>query len=187
MKTTPQAVVLVEGESDRAALQTLAAREGRDLAAEGVAIVPMGGVTNTRAFASHCGPVGLDLPLAGLYDAPEEAHVRRGLAAAGFPTADEPDALHDLGFYKCTADLEDELIRALGPSSVEDVIAAEGELRSLRLLAGMPAQRGWTRDALLRRFLGSQAGRKARYAARFVEALEPAQVPAPLTSVLARV
>lgn len=187
MEATPRAVVLVEGESDRAALEALAARAGRDLAADGVAIVPMGGVTNIRTFASHYGPLGLDLPLAGLYDAPEEALVRRGLIAAGFPAAHEPGALHDLGFHQCTSDLEDELIRALGTTTVEDVIAAEGETRSLQLLASMPAQRAWTRDAVLHRFLGSQAGRKARYAALLADALAPDDVPAPLTAVLTRV
>jgi hypothetical protein len=185
--TTPRAIVLVEGESDRAALQALADREGRDLADEGVAIVPMGGVTNTRAFALRYGPHGLGLPLAGLYDAPEEAHVCRGLTDAGLPAARDPHALQELGFFRCTTDLEDELIRGLGVPAVEEVIAAEGEERSLRLLAGMPAQRGWTREAVLRRFLGSQAGRKARYAALLVDALDPDALPVPLTSVLSRV
>jgi predicted ATP-dependent endonuclease of OLD family len=36
-------VVLVEGASDRRAVETLARRRGRDLQAEGVAVVPMGG------------------------------------------------------------------------------------------------------------------------------------------------
>ena len=50
----------------------------------------------------------------------------------------------------------------------------------------MPAQRGWTRVEVLRRFLGSQSGRKARYAALFVRALAPGRVPGPLAAVLAR-
>ncbi|GAA1625149.1 TOPRIM nucleotidyl transferase/hydrolase domain-containing protein [Georgenia ruanii] len=184
---TPRAVVLVEGNSDRTALLTLAARTGRDLAADGVEVVAMGGITNTRAFAARYGPRGLGVPLAGLYDAPEETHLRRGLAAAGLPAALEPGALPALGFFACTADLEDELIRALGVAAVEEVIAAAGEARSLRLLAGMPAQRTWTREAVLRRFLGVRSGRKARYAALLVAALDPGRVPAPLAGVLARV
>ena len=55
----------------------------------------------------------------------------------------------------------------------------------LKLLTGMPAQRDWTREALLHRFLGSKSGRKARYATLLVEALEPGQVPVPLASLLA--
>jgi hypothetical protein len=183
----PRAVVLVEGHSDRVALQTLADRLGRDLAAEGVVVVPMGGITNIRAFATRYGPRGLGLPLAGLYDAAEEPVLRRGLAAAGLPAALEQDGPERLGFHACSVDLEDELLRALGTDAVEAVIGEAGEAQSLRLLAGMPAQRGWTREALLRRFLTSQAGRKARYAALLVAALAPEQVPAPLTAVLAHV
>jgi hypothetical protein len=184
--TTLRAVVLVEGDSDRVALHTLASRLGRDLTSEGIDVVAMGGVTNTRTFALRFGPHGLDVPLAGLYDAAEGAKLRHGLAAGGFCAALEPDGLSGLGFYKCSADLEDELIRALGVEGVEAVIEAAGEARSLRLLAGMPAQREWTREAVLRRFLGVRSGRKARYAALLVEALEPDRVPVPLAAVLAR-
>ena len=177
----------MEGNSDRVALQVLAGRHGRDLVAEGVEVVTMGGITNIRAFASRYGPRGLDVPVAGLYDAPEEAIVRHGLAASGFSTALRPGGLSGLGFFRCTADLEDELIRALGAEAVEAVIETAGEGRSLRLLAGMPAQRGWTREAVLRRFLGVRSGRKARYAALLVEALDPGQGLAPLDAVLGRV
>ncbi|MGH3307845.1 MAG: TOPRIM nucleotidyl transferase/hydrolase domain-containing protein [Nocardioides sp.] len=182
-----RAVVLVEGNSDRVALQTLAERRGRDLATEGVEVVAMGGITNTRTFASRYGPQGLGVPLAGLYDAADEVKLRHGLAAAGLGVALEPDGPSGLGFYKCSADLEDELIRALGVECVEAVIEAAGEARSLRLLAGMPAQREWTREAVLRRFIGVRSGRKARYAALLVRALEPDQAPEPLSAVLARV
>lgn len=184
--TTLRSVVLVEGNSDRVALHALAERRGRDLAAEGVEVVAMGGITNTRAFACRYGPHGLDVPLAGLYDAPDEAILRRGLAAAGLEAAPEPDGPSALGFHPCSADLEDELIRALGVDAAEAVIAEAGEASSLRRLAGMPAQQGWTRVALIRRFLGG-SGRKARYARLMVEALEPDRVPEPLDAVLARV
>lgn len=179
--TSPRAVVLVEGESDRVALLALAERRDRDLAAEGVAVVSMGGITNIRAFATHYGPRGLGLPLVGLYDAPEEAHLRKGLAAAGVELSAQDGAGR---FFRCTADLEDELIRALGVPAVERVIEAAGETRSLRLLARMPAQAGWTRVALLRRFLATRSGRKARYARLLVEALEDDSVPPPLEAVL---
>jgi len=42
-------VVLVEGERDKAAVETLADRRGRDLAAEGVEVVAMGGVIGVRS------------------------------------------------------------------------------------------------------------------------------------------
>jgi hypothetical protein len=184
---TPRAVVLVEGDSDRVALLTLAGRCGRSLAGHGIEVVAMGGITNTRAFASHYGPRGLGIPLTGLYDAPEEATLRHGLAAAGLEAAVAPGTLAALGFFACSADLEDELIRALGVEAVEAVIEAAGETRSLQLLAGMPAQRHRTRTAVLRRFLGVRSGRKARYAALLVEALPPGRVPDPLAGLLAHV
>jgi len=183
----PRAVVLVEGASDRVALHTLAKRGGRDLAGEGIDVVAMGGITNTRSFASRYGPLGLGLPIAGLYDAPEEAKVRHGLAAAGVSGALDPDGLTRLGFFKCSVDLEDELIRALGVEAVEAVIDAAGETRSLRLLTGMPAQHGWSRERVLRRFIGVRSGRKARYAELLVEALDPGGVPDPLAALLARI
>lgn len=182
--TTPRTVVLVEGLSDQIALHALAQRTGRDLAAERIEVVAMGGITNIRTYAARYGPVGLGLRLAGLYDAAEESFVRKGLAAAGLTEALQNGGLTGLGFHKCDRDLEDELIRALGLAGAETVIEAAGELRSLRLLAQMPAQRDWTREEVLRRFLGSQAGRKARYAKLFVEALEPGREPEPLAALL---
>ena len=180
----PRAVVLVEGVSDLVALQAVAVRQGRDLEAEGIDIVAMGGVTNTRTFAARYGPLGLGIQLAGLYDVPDETKVRHGLADAGLGAALEPEGLRALGFYGCAADLEEELIRALGVDAVEAVIEEAGQSRSLRLLAQMPAQREWSREAVLRRFLGAGSGRKARYAALLVEALAPDRVPQPLADVL---
>jgi hypothetical protein len=184
---TPRAVVLVEGHSDRVALCTLAARAGRDLAAEHIEIAVMGGITNTRAFASRYGPLGCDVPLAGLYDAGDEAKLRKGLTGAGLTPAATPEGLADLGFFGCSADLEDELIRALGVPAVEAVIERAGEAQSLRLLAGMPAQREWTREAVLHRFIGVRSGRKARYAALLVQALPDGRAPKPLCDLLTRV
>lgn len=177
----PRAVVLVEGASDRAALLALAARTHRDLHAEGVAVLSMSGVTNTRTFATRYGPHGLDVPLAGLYDAPEEGWVRRGLKAAGIDVGAD---LAEHGFHACHVDLEDELIRALGLDAVEAVIEEAGETRSLRLLTQMPAQRGWSRRELVRRFITARSGRKEQYAVLLLDALPLDRVPRPLTAVL---
>ena len=46
----PRTVVLVEGESDQRAVEALAERRGRDLAAEGVSVVPIGGSKNFGRF-----------------------------------------------------------------------------------------------------------------------------------------
>lgn len=175
--------MLVEGESDRVALRALAPRLGIDLAGSGVAVLSMGGITNIRACAEHHGPHGLGQRVTGLYDIGEERHVRRGLLAAGLPV-DDVDGPAGRGFHACHVDLEDELLRALGRAHAEAVIEAAGEGRSLRLLARMPAQQGWSREQVLRRFLTSQSGRKARYAGLFVEAMDLERAPLPLVALL---
>jgi hypothetical protein len=90
-----------------------------------------------------------------------------------------------LGFYVCVADLEDELIRALGAASVEQVVDAQGELGSFRKLQKQPTWRGRTTEDQLRRFMGAGARRKVRYARLLVDALDLARVPRPLDRVLA--
>jgi hypothetical protein len=180
-------VVLVEGASDRAAIEALAARCGRDLADEGVAVVPMGGATNIGTYVSRLGPAGADLRLAGLCDAGEVRVFGRALEGAGFGGGLDRAGLEALGFHVCDADLEDELIRALGIEAVEAVVASLGELASLRRMQRQPAQRDRPHDQQLRRFIGTRGGRKIRYASALVEALDPARVPSPLTRLLAAV
>src|SRR5260221_2697976 len=79
-----RAVVLVEGVSDQLALAALAERRGRDLAAEGVSIVPIGGATNIRKALDVFGPEGFYVRLPGLCDAAEAANFDRALALARF-------------------------------------------------------------------------------------------------------
>ena len=179
-----RAVVLVEGVSDQVALETLADRRGRNLDAEGVFVVPMGGAQAIGKFLAVYGPRGRDVTLAGLCDAAEEKDYRRGLARAGLGDALSRDELESLGFFVCETDLEDELIRTLGIVRVEQVVAAEGELGSLRTLQQQPAQRGRTSQAQLRRFMSTRGGRKIHYARLLVEALDLDNVPRPLDGVL---
>jgi hypothetical protein len=182
----PRTVVLVEGSSDRVALETLAARRGRDLAAEGVAVVAMGGASNIRHFLELFGPRGLNLGLAGLGDAGAEGEFRRGLERAGLGADLGRADLEALGFFVCVADLEDELIRGVGAAGVEQVIAAQGELGSLRTFQRQPAWQGRSSQAQLRRFIGTHSGRKIRYARLLVDALELTGVPRPLDRLLAQ-
>lgn len=174
--------VLVEGHSDEVAVRALARTYGYDLAAAGIDVLPMGGVTNIRAVATRLHAQGTHL--AGLYDAPEVRFVRRGLAAAGVIADDRAD-LEAYGFFSCTRDLEDELRRSLGCAQVEQVIATAGETRSLERLTAMPAQAGWSREDVLARFMTSKSGRKERYARLLVEAMPRGREPAPLRSLLA--
>jgi OLD-like protein len=183
----PRAVVLVEGLSDQAALEALAERRGRKLDAEGIAIVPIGGAQAIRRVLSLFGPQGLDLRLAGLCDAAEEGDFRRGLERAGLGSDLTRAEMERLGFYVCVADLEEELIRALGAASVEQVVDAQGDLGSFRTLQKQAAWQGRTVEEQLWRFMGSGGRRKIRYARLLVEALDLTQVPRPLDRVLAHV
>jgi hypothetical protein len=74
--------VRVEGVGDQVALEALAERRGRDLGAEDISILPMGGATNILSFLEVLGPRGLDVRLAGLCDVGEEDDFRRGLERA---------------------------------------------------------------------------------------------------------
>ena len=161
-----EAVVLVEGESDRVALETVAALLGRDLV--GVRIEVLGGATNVGRVL---GTLGEDTRVLGLYDEPEERWFCHALQRAGFGKA------HDL---------EDELIRALGATRVREVIEVQGELASLLTFQRQPAQRGRTPEQQLHRFIGTRSGRKALYARLLAEALVPEQVPRPLALLLSR-
>lgn len=181
------AVVLVEGISDQAALEALAVRRGRDLTAEGVAVIPIGGAQAIGRFLEHYGPRGRDANLAGLCDVAEEREFRRGLERAGLGVDVGREEMERLGFYVCVADLEEELIRAVGVDTVEQVIAVNGDLGPFRTLQKQPAWQGRPREAQLRRFMGSGGRRKIRYARLLVEALELDRVPRPLDRVLAHV
>src|SRR5262249_55760383 len=99
---TVDTIVLVEGISDGIAIQTLAARFGRDLANERVSIMPIGGATNIRRSIEQISRERLDCTLAGLCDEREARFFRA--------------ALDDV--FVCVSDLEDELIRALGAPAV---------------------------------------------------------------------
>lgn len=165
----PEEVLLVEGASDRAALLTVAGVLGRDLA--GVEIVAMGGITNLR---KHLAAVVPGARLAVLHDARETPYVDRTLAG------------HDgrVARFVCEADLEDELVRALGLPAVLEIVEAAGDLAAWRTLCNQPFHRERDRRAVLRRFFGTTSGRKHKYAALLAAALDPDRVPAPLRGAL---
>jgi hypothetical protein len=179
-----RSIVLVEGPSDGGAVRALARRQGRDLDAEGVSIVPMGGYGNLGRFLERYGPAGLDARLAGLYDAGEERHFRRGLEQAGFGSGLTRADLEALGFYACDVDLEDELTRALGADAMEKVLAEQGELRAFRTYQKQPAHRERSLEAQLHGFMWN---RKLEYGVLLVDALDLDRVPRPLVALLAHV
>jgi hypothetical protein len=166
-----QGVLLVEGTSDGLAVETLARRRGRDLAAEGIAVVAMGGFGNFPRLLEEY----RDSPRAGLYDSGEERHFLRALGC------DDRNGLERVGFYACTRDLEDELTRAVGPAGMERVLEEEGELRAFRTYQKQPAHRDRPLEEQLRGFMWN---RKQRYAVVLVEAVDLERIPRPLDRVL---
>ena len=187
LRRPPRAVVLVEGVSDQQAVEALARRQGRDLGAEDVAVVAMGGAQAIRGFVERYGPRGLGARLAGLCDAGEERHYRRALEGSGLGSGLTREAMESLGFFVCDPDLEHELIRAAGVEAVEQVAAGQGELSAFRTLQKQPAWLGRPPEEQLWRFMGSGGRRKIRYARLLVEALELDRVPRPLAGVLGHV
>jgi Overcoming lysogenization defect protein-like, TOPRIM domain len=156
------AVVLVEGVTDRIALEAVARRLALDL--DGIEIVPIGGAQAIRrAAAQYDGE-----RVVGLCDAGEERWFRRVLGDAT---------------YVCDQDLEDELIRALGAGRVQDVIAAQCELETFRNFQNQVFWRDKPVERQLRRWL-QNGGRYLRYPPLLVEAMEPDEVPRPLVDVL---
>jgi len=162
------AVVLVEGITDRIALEAVAAKFGLDLAAARIEIVPIGGAQAIRRAAARLEGERV----VGLCDAGEERWFRRVLGDATFV---------------CVEDLEDELIRALGSAEVEQVIDAQRELESFRNFQKQLAWRGRPVDAQLHRWLRAAHRRNKRYPPLLLEVLEPERIPPPLAGVLAAV
>ena len=166
-----RAVVLVEGESDRIVVERLAARRGRELAAEGVAVIAVGGAHALERTLSTLEAERI----ACLYDRGEEEAVRRALGRAGVT----PD-----GFYACDPDLEGELVRALGPEKMLQLIETRGQLDAFRIYQKQPDKRSLSLEAQLHGWLHNW---KVRYALALVDALDLDHVPAPLDGVLAHV
>jgi hypothetical protein len=178
------AVLLVEGISDQIALETAAA--GRDLDAERVVIVPMGGAHAIGRFLKRWAAPDSGVRLAGLCDLHEEEIFRRGLVTAQLGEPRTRADMERLGFYVCVSDLEDELIRAVGTPGVEALFDSQGDLESFRTMQGQPAWRGREPAAQLRRFLGAGSRRKLRYARLLVEeAARLDALPRPLDALLA--
>ncbi|HEU5475646.1 MAG TPA: TOPRIM nucleotidyl transferase/hydrolase domain-containing protein [Actinophytocola sp.] len=182
------AVVLVEGISDQIALETAAVGRGRDLEAERIVVMPIGGAHAIGRVLTNLGPLGTRVRLAGLYDLREEEVFRRGLVALQVGSPRTRTDLEQLGFYCCVNDLEEELIRAVGTAGVEALFDAQGDLRSFRSFQSQPAWRGRQPGAQLYRFVRSSSVRNLRYARLLVEAAVGRDtLPRPLDALLTAV
>jgi hypothetical protein len=182
--SSAKTVVLVEGVSDRFALEALANRMGRDLEAQGVVIIPTGGATNFGRFFDLLGPKGHNVKLAGMCDQGEEAAFRRAIEDSGIGSGLDREGMEPLGFFVCVTDLEDELFRALGPDRFADLIASQGHMKRFRSFQNQPAHRDKPLDQQLWDWLRTK---KLPYAWLMVTALPLDSVPRPLTGVLAHI
>ena len=88
------------------------------------------------------------------------------------------------GLFVCDADLEDELIRAIGTDAMRAFIDDQGEGQAFDAFQRQPFQRGRPVAAQLRRFIGTKSGRKIRYGAALVDAIPLTAMPPPLTGLL---
>jgi hypothetical protein len=186
VRTAVRTVILVEGTSDRAAVEALAARRGLDLAAVGAAVVTMGGAGGAGRAVGAALAEGRGV--CGLYDAAEVRFVARALQRQGLAPCGDRAALAALGFHACVRDLEDELVRALGVAATLAVVEQEGDLDRFRTFSGQPEWRGRPAADRLHRFWGTTAGRKAHYgrALAAAAAVEPPPIAALLDEVVAR-
>jgi hypothetical protein len=179
-----ETIIVVEGISDQIAIETLALRHERDLDAEGVAVLPIGGAHAIGRFLLQFGPAGEHMDLTGFCDADATETFRQGLIKAGVGQPRNAEEMADVGFHVCVRDLEDELIRAVGPDQVVAVVASQGELAPFKTFQKQPEWRGRPLDDQLHRFLGSKARRSLRYARLLMSAVDLERAPQPLAAVL---
>lgn len=181
---TDRKVVLLEGVSDIAALTAVAKTRTVDL--QHVRLVDLAGVTNVRRELSQLHRTSSDVEILGLCDAPETRFVEQALNEIGRTVRDTSD-LATYGFFICNADLEEELIRALGTDHTVAVIEQLGLDAKLATLRQQPAWQDRPLAEQLHRFCGVASGRKELLAGALAAALDPDEVPEPLEALLDRI
>ncbi len=153
-------IIIVEGESDRIAVETL----GRRLGLTMPSVLAVGGSKGARRTVdAHAGA-----RLIGLVDRAERRDFERVLDTV----------------FICDPDLEAEFVRALGVDAVETLIERQRELESFRRLQRQPAQRTRTTEQQLSRFFGGRSGNKLRYAQLMAQAVPLDRVPPPIGALL---
>ncbi len=172
-------VVLLEGPSDVAAVRAVAAAYGVTEGAHRYRLVDMGGVTNIRRHLEAFRAGSVPVRVIGMCDAGEAQFFARALRVRtdGLGNDAEPA---ERAFSVCDADLEDELIRALGAERVMGVLCSLGLEGRLATFRRQPAWRGRPLHDQLHRFAGVASGRKTLLAGALAEELAPSEVPAPL-------
>ena len=168
--------ILVEGESDRVAVVTLAPRFGVDLDAENITVTVIGGAGNFGRAIPEATAQGHRV--GGLYDEKEERFV------AGALNRQEGEDLTRQGFFACRPDLEMELVRAVGAAEMTPLLEANGDLKTFRNFQDQPKYRDAEALDQVRHFIAASGARKAKYAAIMAEAVPFESVPEPLEGIV---
>ena len=183
MRAEPPTWVLLEGASDVAAVRAASERAGLGLGDAGVRLIDMGGATNVRRHLVEAARASTSPRVLGMCDIKEGAFFVRALRELACDVSSVDD-LPRWGFQLCDRDLEDELMRALGPDGVRRVLDG---LRLSGRFATFTRQPAWAaRDfhEQARRFAGVASGRKEVMAAALATALDPQALPSPLRQLL---
>ena len=177
-------IVVVEGVTDALAVTLGARRSSRDLEAEGVSVVSINGAHAIGRFLRRITVEEPEANLAGLYDVGEEEVVRAALERAGHSPGLDRSGLERVGFFACSLDLEDELVRAAGAALISTLIDLEGDAQPWHTFRRQPAWQGRPIDQQYRRFMRSVSDRNSRYVRAIVGALDPSTLPRPLRLLL---
>jgi hypothetical protein len=175
-----ETVIFVEGFSDFLAVRAFSGTLGADLDASGVSLVSLDGADILKHYLALLGPSGLNLQMRGLCDLDKEAKWIELLTSAGVPVVSRTD-LNAAGFQVADADLEEELVRALGEVVTEQVIDTAGLTGRLTSFEGQPANSGLGRQELLAAFVRTQ---KIRLAPPLAAAVPDADIPVPIRALL---
>lgn len=178
-----RAVILVEGQSDKYALEAVAAKKKRNLDADSVTIVAMRGAGGIATFLNLLGSNGLKLKLAGLCDAKEESKWARALESHGMGAKLDRAAMSTIGFEVCDADLEEVLIKAVGEKTILAIIDAQGDKAEFDTFVKQPTQNAKPVVQQLHDFLHLR-GRNITYAPLMVDAIDATKLPAVLERVI---
>ena len=115
-----------------------------------------------------------------LDDEGEEGVIRGALERAGYGQNLDRSRLEELGFFACIADLEEELIRAVGETILSRLIELEGDAQPWHTFRKQHAWQDRPVDQQIRRFIRSVSERNGRYIRAIVETIDPSRLPRPL-------
>lgn len=168
--------LLVEAESDKAALTTLAPRFGVDFEVENITVTVINGAGNFGRAIDEATAAGHRV--GGLYAESEERFVAFAL------NRQEGEDLTRQGFFACRRDLIDELVRAIGVSELTPLLESKSDLKGFRAFQGQGAHIEAEATEQLRRFLSANGARKADYAARMADEVPFEDIPEPLNGLI---